>query len=271
MTEHFTITSGLARLAGESAGSGPAVVFLHAGVTDRRMWRAEMDALKRDHQVIAYDRRGFGETIAPEGSFSHVDDLAAVLDHLGCRTATLVGCSQGGRIAIDFALSRPDRVAALVLVAPAVTGAVSPAEYPAEIARRIEELEQAEEDDDLEHINAMEAWFWLDGPTSPEGRVGGTLRELFLDMNSVTLNHAPIGDERPAPNAMSRLQQIKVPTLVVWGDLDFEHIQKRSAQIAATIPGAEAFPMPGTAHLPNLEQPKPFITRLRAFLGAAKR
>ena len=88
-------------------------------------------------------------------------------------------------------------------------------------------------------------------------------------MNSVTLNHTPVGDERPAPNAMSRLQQIRVPTLVVWGDLDFEHIQKRSAQIAATVPGAEAFPMAGTAHLPNLEEPKAFVARLKKFLDRA--
>jgi len=54
-----------------------------------------------------------------------------------------------------------------------------------------------------------------------------------------------------------------------WGDLDFEHIQRRSAEIAATAPKGEAFLIAGTAHLPNLEQPDLFNDRLRAFLDKA--
>jgi pimeloyl-ACP methyl ester carboxylesterase len=266
MAERITIRSGHAQLAAEVAGDGPPVVFLHAGVTDRRMWRGEMAALSATRRVIAYDRRGFGETKAPEGSFSHVDDLAAVLDGLAVRSPVLVGCSQGGRIAVDFVLSRPDAVAGLVLVAPAISGAPSPDEYPPEIAERIDELEQAEEEHDLDLMNDLEAWFWLDGPTSAEGRVGGAVRTLFREMNGTALRHPPVGDERPPPKAMSRLQQITLPTLVVWGDLDFAHIQQRSAQIVQRIRGAEGFIMEGTAHLPNLEQPAKFAQRLRKFL-----
>lgn len=267
MNETFTASGGGARLAGESAGSGPSIVFLHAGVADRRMWRTEMERLEPDHRVIAYDRRGFGDTSATTQPFSHVDDLESVLDQLGCETAVLVGCSQGGRISIDFALVHPERVAALVLVAPAVSGAVSPATYPPAIAQHIEDLEHAEEDHDFDRINALEAWLWLDGPTSPESRVEGPARELFLTMNGVALHHPEIGDERRPPAAMPRLGQLAMPTLVVWGDLDFEHIQRRSAEIAATAPKGEAFLMAGTAHLPNLEQPDVFNARLRQFLS----
>lgn len=266
MTETFTVVTNGARLAGESAGTGSPVVFLHAGVADRRMWRTEMDRLKKTHRVIAYDRRGFGETESTTLPFSHVDDLEAVLDQLGCETATLVGCSQGGRISIDLALVQPKRVTGLVLVAPAVTGAPSPATYPPTIARHIEELEEAEEDQDFDRINALEAWFWLDGPTSKEGRVKGAARELFLTMNGVALHHPEVGEERRPPPAMSRISQLSMPTLVIWGDLDFEHIQRRSASIAATAPRGESFLMPGTAHLPNLEQPDLFNRRLKAFL-----
>jgi pimeloyl-ACP methyl ester carboxylesterase len=266
-TGRFTVGAGLTRIVGEGAGIGSPVVFLHAGVADRRMWRQEMAALQGTHRVIAYDRRGFGETEAPEVPFSHVEDLAAVLDHLGCASATLVGCSQGGRIAIDFALLYPERVSALVLIAPAVSGAVSPTTYPPEVAERIEEIDEAEADHDLDRINALEAWLWLDGPTSREGRVEGEARDLFLEMNGVTLHHPEIGEERKIPAAYPRLGQLAMPVLVVWGDLDFEHIQRRSAHIAATAPKAQSFLMPGTAHLPNLEQPAAFIARLKGFLA----
>lgn len=266
MTETFTVAVPGASLAVEAAGSGRTVVFLHAGVADRRMWRAEMNALASTHRVVAYDRRGFGKTRASAQPFSHVDDLEAVLDRLGSDPVVLVGCSQGGRISIDFALVHPERVAGLVLVAPAVSGAPSPASYPPAIAHRIEEIEQAEEDEDIERINALEAWFWLDGPASREGRVDGEARELFLDMNSIALHHEEVGEERKTSPAMPRIGQLSMPTLVVWGDLDFEHIQRRSADIAAAAPKGEAFLIPDTAHLPNLEQPEMFGARLRQFL-----
>jgi len=266
MTETFTVAVPGASLAVESKGRGRTVVFLHAGVADRRMWAAEMDTLADTHRVVAYDRRGFGETSASTQTFSHVDDLEAVLDRLDKEPVVLVGCSQGGRISIDFALTHPDRVAALVLVAPAVSGAPSPATYPPSIAARIEEIEQAEEDEDIDRINALEAWFWLDGPSSREGRVDGEVRELFLDMNGIALHHDEVGEERKSPPAMPRIAQLSMPTLVIWGDLDFEHIQRRSAEIASTAPKGEAFLIPDTAHLPNLEQPKMFGDRLRQFL-----
>jgi pimeloyl-ACP methyl ester carboxylesterase len=266
MNEPFTVDVAGARLVGEAAGAGATVVFLHAGIADRRMWRGEMELLKARHRVVAYDRRGFGDSSAEARSFSHVDDLAAVLDRIGATRPVLVGCSQGGRIAIDFALAYPEQVAGLVLVAPAVSGAPSPASYPPAIADHIEELEHAEEDHDLDRVNALEAWIWLDGPTSPEGRVGGAVRDLFLSMNSIALHHPEIGEERPQPAAMPRLGQLAMPVLVVWGDLDFEHIQRRSAEIAATVPKGEAFLMPGTAHLPNLERPDVFGVRLSRFL-----
>jgi len=202
MTQTFVVDVPGARLAGEVSGNGPVVVFLHAGIADRRMWRTEMDRLSIDHRVIAYGRRGFGKSEARERSFSHVDDLIAVLDHNRAERAVLVGCSQGGRIAIDLALMHPERVSALVLVAPAVTGAPSPATYPPSIAAHIEELESAEEDQDLDRVNELEAWFWLDGPSSQEGRVQGPLRDLFLDMNSIALHHPEIGEERSRPAAL---------------------------------------------------------------------
>lgn len=266
MTETFTVAVPGASLSVEAKGAGRPIVFLHAGVADRRMWQAEMDAFAETHRVVAYDRRGFGLTSASAQGFSHVDDLKAVLDRLGKDPVILVGCSQGGRISIDFALTYPERVAGLVLVAPAVSGAPSPASYPPSIAARIEEIEQAEEEEDIDRINALEAWFWLDGPTSREGRVNGPVRDLFLDMNGIALAQDEVGEERKSPPAMPRMGQLSMPTLVIWGDLDFEHIQRRSAEIAATAPKGEAFLIPDTAHLPNLEQPKMFGDRLRQFL-----
>jgi pimeloyl-ACP methyl ester carboxylesterase len=118
MRTDFTVMAGRAALATESDGTGPAVVFLHAGVADRRMWRPLAGALGSSCRLVAYDRRGFGETPAVDEARSQVDDLVAVMDHPAAGSpAILVGCSQGGRIAIDAALEVPSRVRALVLIA----------------------------------------------------------------------------------------------------------------------------------------------------------
>ena len=269
MTAGFTVASGKATLAGSAAGEGPAVVFLHAGVADRRMWQDQLDSFAESNRVVAYDRRGFGETRYSAESFSHVEDLRAVLDDQGLAQAVLVGCSQGARVALDFALTHPHRVTGLFLVAPAITGAPKTEDYPPAVEAVVELLKEAEEDKDLERVNQMEAWLWLDGPASEEGRVGGALRRLFLDMNGRALAAADPGfEENPAsePPAYDRLGQLGQPTQVIWGDRDFPHMQQRCVHLVQAMPQALGTIMAGTAHLPNLEQPALFNHHLQAFL-----
>lgn len=269
MTTGFTVASGRADLVGVEAGEGRAVVFLHAGVADRRMWRGQADHLSESHRAIAYDRRGFGETRYSAEGFSHVGDLLALLDQLAVGQAVLVGCSQGGRVAIDFSLSHPDRVSGLFLVAPAITGAPSTEDFPPAVEAVLELLEEAEEEEDLDRINLLEAWLWLDGPASEEGRVGGAVRQLFLEMNAIALDAADPGVEaNPAasPPAYARLAQLAHPTQVIWGDRDFPHIQQRCVHLVQAMPQALGTVMAGTAHLPNLEQPALFNHHLEEFL-----
>lgn len=264
------VRSGRAALATDCVGDGRPVVFLHAGVADRRMWRHQVAASSGSHRAIAYDRRGFGSTAPVDEGFSQVGDLLAVLEQLAgaeAPPAALVGCSQGGRIAIDAALSRPDRVRALVLVAPAVSGAPPAPAFSATIQAILDELAAAEAAADLDRVNALEARIWLDGPLSPESRVAGAPRELFLEMNGIALRAPQLGvEEEPAP-AYDRLHEIRVPTLVIVGDLDFPHIQERCRHIAATIPGARLHVLAQTAHLPSLEQPESVSALIAGFVA----
>jgi pimeloyl-ACP methyl ester carboxylesterase len=250
------IASGRATLAAEVIGIGDAVVFLHAGVCNRRMWRAQLDSVGATHQAIAYDRRGFGETRCEADDYSSVEDLLSVIDAVANGAPViLVGCSQGGRIAIDAALMHPSRVRALILIAPSVFGSPTPV-YPSEIAKLMAELKEADERGDIDRVNAIEAHLWLDGPLAPEARVQGSARELFLDMNGIALRAPPSGTNRDSVTAFQRLREIAMPTLVIQGDLDFPHIQERSRYIAATIPNATHRELHGVAHVPSVEQPE---------------
>lgn len=125
------IAVGGATLVGDRwMGAGAPIVLLHAGVCDRRGWREvglRLGAAGRD--VVAYDRRGFGEVPPAGGRFRHLDDLLAVLDAVSPDVpAWLVGSSMGGEVALDAALEAPERVAGLVLLAPAVSGDPEPDE-----------------------------------------------------------------------------------------------------------------------------------------------
>src|SRR3954469_2976521 len=163
-------------------GEGPPVVLLHAGIADRRSWQSPATLLAPRH-VVAYDQRGFGESSSAAAAFRHPDDLCRVLDAVSpSEPAYLVGSSMGGKVALDLTLQQPERVAGLVLLAPAVSGAPDVEEVDADTQRLGDLLESAMDEGNLDEVNRLETWLWLDGPMSSEGRGGGTAPSLALDL-----------------------------------------------------------------------------------------
>jgi len=240
---------------GRAGGAGRAdVVLLHAGVCDRRSWGGLVDALtKAGHRAVAFDRRGFGDTVYVPEPHSSVDDTLAVLAAAGMGPAAVVGNSMGGRVALDLALSHPDLVEALVLIGTAVRGAPDPAESSAAVDRLVAAIDTAEEAGDLDEVKRLEAHLWLDGPAGPEGRVGGEARALFMEMNGRALAAWDAGPDEPLASAWDRLAEIEVPALVAVGELDLPHIRARSAAIADLLPQGRLLELPGVAHVPSLE------------------
>jgi pimeloyl-ACP methyl ester carboxylesterase len=115
-------------------------------------------------------------------------------------------------------------------------------------------LDAAYEAGDLDEISRLEAWIWLDGPGSPEGRVTGASRDLFLEMNRVALaNELPENAGDSALEAWDRLAEIEAPTLVICGDLDVPHLLERSRLLPQRLGHARYHEITGMAHLPYLE------------------
>lgn len=256
----FTTEDGTKLAAERLSGDGPSVVLLHAGVADRRAWSRvaeDLNALGAD--VVSYDRRGFGETPGTEASFKHTDDLRDVLEQASVGPAWLVGNSQGGRIALDLALTDPQRVAGLVVMAPAISGAPDKEDDDLDpVTRAIsEELDEAEDSGDLDRVNELEARLWLDGPAGPAGRVKGDARGLALQMNAIALIAAQPEDGGGGDlDTWSRLEEIETPTTVVWGELDIPIIIAECRTLAERLPNAaEPVELAGVAHLPALEDP----------------
>lgn len=254
MEAAFHVVSGSAALATDLAGNGSPVVFLHANICDRRMWHAQLRSSGTDYQAIAYDRRGFGQTRAQAEDHSAVADLLAVIDATaGPAPVILVGCSQGANIALNAALKHPTRVRGLALISPTVNGAPQ-ASYTPELLQMVRRQQEAEAAKDLARLNDIKARLFLDGALAAPGRVTGDIRRLFLEMNAIALAAAPPGTNRDDGRAFDRLKEIGVPSLVIWGKLDFPHIQERAGIVAQRLPDAEAHALPDVAHLPGLEQ-----------------
>ncbi len=267
-TSPFEIPFDGAILRGEADGFGIPVVFLHAGVTDRRMWAEQMHALAEEgYHVVSYDRRGYGETETRDVPFNHLVDLEAVLDALSIHAAIFVGSSLGGGLAIDFAIEHPERTIGLALVGTAITGAED-SEIPEEAADIEDALEYATERGNLDTVNRIEAHLWLDGPLSQSGRVQGEARDLFLSMNAIHLNHPELTEEEVPEDAVDYLASITAPTLLVVGELDLPDIVARHEDLSEELENAFAIVLEDTAHLPSLERPDLFNPILLEFLEA---
>lgn len=246
-------------------GASSAVIFLHAGVADSRMFAEQMAAISSDYLAVAFDRRGFGQTLTADEPYSQVDDLATVIESIEPTGLILVGCSQGARIAIDYTLENPARVQALVLIGATYSGAPEP-ELDDRTAALDAQIEAAEASGNLDEVNRLEAHLWLDGPNSPEGRVSGALRELFLDMNATALRAPELRGEREPPSAAARLAQIRCPVLLLEGDLDVSFVHDQHDQLAGAFADCSRVVFSGTAHLPTLEKPGAFNELLAGFL-----
>jgi pimeloyl-ACP methyl ester carboxylesterase len=254
MAERFDVSRNGVNLAGERwLGGAQTVLMLHEGVADRRGWAEVAGLLAPELTVVAYDRRGYGQTPVSTEPFSHLDDLLAVVDHAGPGPVWLVGASAGGGLALDAALVAPDRFAGLVVMGPAVSGAPEP-ELDAD-AERFEPLfEKAYAARDADEINRLETWLWLDGPGQPEGRVGGAARKLALDMNAVIIrNGVPETEGAPGVDAWDRLAEIKIPVTVACGDLDVAFLVDRCRLLADRLHSARHHVLNGMAHQPYLE------------------
>ena len=264
-------SKGVARVNGadlyfELTGDGRPLVLLHAGICDGRMWDGQFDALARRYRVLRYDRRGFGQTTQGAEVFSHVEDLAGLLSHFDLGRVTLVGCSQGAKIALDYALKNVTQVAALVLVSPAVSGLKYRAEFP---PRQVRALEEAEGSGDAARVNEVELQIWVDGPHRAPGDVDPAVRGLVAEMNLAALG-ASAGEEVPSGiNAAERLGEVRVPTFVVAGDLDTPRTLEAAEALASGIPGARLVVMEGAAHLPNMERPEKFNRLVLEFLSGS--
>ena len=258
-------------LAWESSGAGPGVVFLHPGLWDSRVWDEQFGVFSRTYRVLRYDSRGYGRSSRPEPGkpYSHVSDLAAVMDAGDFERAALIGNSMGGRVAVDFALTHPARVSALVLASPALSGFEGTpdeeAAWEAAFANAERRIEEAATAGDLERAEDLRLrWLWA--PLGTEDPAGARIRRIAFDnLHELTMDES--GETAIDPPAAARLDEIEAPTLVLPADHDPPWHERICIEIAESIRGARVVRIPETDHVIPLRRPEEFNRVVMGFLG----
>jgi pimeloyl-ACP methyl ester carboxylesterase len=230
------------------------VLLIHAGVADQRMWDPVAELLAPRHRVVRYDMRGFGRSRSSAGTFSPVADALAVLSMLGVESATVVGASYGGAVALQLALAAPDRVEALVLLASALPGHEWSAKFKDFAAREEAAIERGDLDEAVELTLRM----WVDGPARRPEESDQRIRSLVADMQrrAIELQVADeLDDAEIDPPVSERLGSIRTPAIVMIGDRDVEDFAHIADRLVAELPAATLRRVPGAGHLLAFERP----------------
>jgi 3-oxoadipate enol-lactonase len=241
----------------EVHGEGPALVLAHGGGGSHLSWWQQVPEFSKRYKVITFDHRSFGNSPdAPNGPGpqAFVQDLTALLDHLGVQKAAVAGQSMGGWTVCGFAAAHPERTSALILCD--TTGGVQTPEI-AKSHATIRERGQGSLSEILKNAYAR---------SYPERQPEMCfLYQQISALNTrVTPNLAPIlfgvkHDIRP-------IVEKKIPTLLLVGEEDVLTPPEAMASIAVQIPQAKFVKVPGAGHSAYFECADEFNRIVAEFL-----
>jgi pimeloyl-ACP methyl ester carboxylesterase len=267
----------------EEMGTGePVLLLLHGFAASTFSWRDVLPGFAQRGRTVAFDRPAFGLTQRPlpetwQGNWreqnpysltAQIDLTVGLMDQLGIAEAVLVGNSAGGTIAMLTALTHPQRVKSLILIAPAVYaggGAQSP------FVRRL--INTAP----MRHLGPVlarqiERWgrsfarsAWHDPTLITDEIFQGYQAPLQVAdwdraLWELTAASAPSG-------LPDRLRELELPVLVITGDDDRIVPTQQSIKLAAQLPNAQLVVVPACGHLPHEECPQAVLDAIQSFLG----
>lgn len=243
----------------DAAGDGPALVLLHSGVCDRRMWDPQWPALvEAGYRVVRCDFRGFGGSPLPGRRHNDAEDVLDLLDALDIERAAVVASSFGGRVALEIAARWPGRVTAMALLSAGLPGHAPSAELRAFGEREDALLEAG----DITRAVELNVDTWL-GPEAEE-----TVQEEVRRMQ----RHA-FEVQLAAPEGAGRIEvevdlpAIEAPCLAVSGGRDLADFRQIAARLPHVLADARHLELPWAGHLPSLERPAAVTHLLTGFLS----
>lgn len=261
-----TQVSGL-RIAYRQTGTGPPLVLLHGGVADSRVWKRQLAGLADEYTVFAWDAPGCGRsTDVPETwrLSDFADALAAWLRAVGVDHPHVLGLSWGSSVALEFYRRHSNAPASLVLASAYAgwAGSLPPEDVA---ARHASVLAAA----DLPREELLSRW--------PGVFSTAASPELVAEMMSIAVDNSGLvhpGGYRAIAHSMAEadlrdvLPQVRLPTLLLYGELDERSPLHIAEDLRARIPSAQLVVIPDAGHLANVEAPAAFNSQVRRFVAS---
>jgi pimeloyl-ACP methyl ester carboxylesterase len=239
------VTAGESRLYYEDHGEGPAVLLAHGVGGNHASWFNQIPLFSRAYRTLVIDHRAFGNSEDREqiGASAYVDDLLALVDHLGLAKVFLIGQSMGGGTCAAFTVRFPDRVAGLIH-ADSLAGIVLEEPYARELAQ----------------LNARNASLTQQervlGPRiRAENRELSFLYTALASFNSVTVKTLR---GRIPPWTPAELAASGVPAVFVVGEHDVLCPPHLVRAVHERVPGSGFRVLPGVGHSAYFEGPEAF-------------
>jgi len=252
----------------EVEGNGAPLVLIHAGFLDSRMWDEQFRIFAKHNKVIRYDVRGFGRSSRPKEEYSDAEDLFSLLNHLKIPKATILGISNGGRIAFDFTSTHPDMVTSLLLVAPGIRGYEgSPEEDKAwdETGKLMDAQDLAIKENRIDDAVRMDLEIW-----APAQDEKNRTRLLQIATENSHIHKDPPNrlQKSPQPPAFKSLGTIRMPVALLVGDRDVRGMQMMTKKLHSLLPGSKFTVVEGADHIANTSKPDEFNRAVLDFLSS---
>ena len=265
------------RIAYREAGEGEALLLIHGMAGSSQTWRAIMPQLAKKYRVVAPDLLGHGESSKPRSDYSlgaFAVCLRDVLDELGIESATVVGHSLGGGVAMQFLYQHPDHCNRLVLISSGGLGQdvgwilrllsapgaelIMPVIAPSPVLRAGNAVRSFLSSRGLRSPRGAEIWNAYSSFSDPE------TRQAFLRTLRSVVDY-----RGQAVSALNRLQlRSEMPTLAIWGEEDTIIPVDHAYAALEARPDCRVEVLPDVGHFAHVEAPSEVASIIDEFITA---
>lgn len=218
--EHGYATNNDVRIHYATLGKGPLILMIHGFPDYWFTWRHQMDALAADHQVVAIDQRGYNLSDKPKGAENYdlrllVEDVAAVVRHLGREKAIIVGHDWGGAVAWVVAMQRPELVEKLIILnLPHLRGLSRELTHNPKQQENSGYARRFQQEGAHLKLTAEELAAWVKNPQARTNYVEAFRRSDFEAMLNYYKRNYP---REPYTEDTSPVVKVKCPVLMIHG------------------------------------------------------